>query len=308
MATPPYRGRFAPTPSGPLHFGSLLAAMASYLDAGANGGEWLVRIEDVDPPRIVPGAADRILHTLELYGFQWHGPVMYQSRRGVAYRAALAELSRLGLVYRCVCSRKALLENARRGVDGLVYPGVCRALNLATRQAALRFRAPAGRVIFADAIQGRVACDLATECGDFVLQRADGVYGYQLAVVVDDAEQGISHIMRGADLLTSTPRQIALQQALGLPSIRYAHLPVALDRHGDKLSKQTLATAIDDRQPLPALKLAARFLGLAPPVDLAGLDEFWHWAVAAWPSRLVRPLRGYRQPLVILDIKMVANG
>ncbi|NCS65389.1 MAG: tRNA glutamyl-Q(34) synthetase GluQRS [Hydrogenophilales bacterium CG03_land_8_20_14_0_80_62_28] len=294
MAPPLYRGRFAPTPSGPLHFGSLVAAMASYLDACAHGGEWLVRMEDVDPPRVAPGAADRILHTLELYGFQWHSPVMYQSRRGAAYCAALAELQRLGQVYRCICSRKTLTENARRGVDGLVYPGACRALNLDTKHAGMRFRMPAGRAIFDDAIQGRVACDLVTECGDFILQRADGVYSYQLAVTVDDAEQGISHVVRGADLLTSTPRQIALQQALGLPAVRYAHLPVALDEHGDKLSKQTLATAIDAADPLPALKIAACFLGLMPPAGLANPDEFWRWAVAAWPSRIARPVRGYR--------------
>lgn len=294
MAPPPYRGRFAPTPSGPLHFGSLVAAMASYLDARSNDGEWLVRIEDVDPPRVIPGSADHILRTLEAFGFRWTGPVMYQSRRNEAYQAALAELQRLGLTYRCTCSRKTLAEMAVRGVDGPVYPGRCRTGETASGPAAIRFAIPAGRIAFDDAVQGRVACDLAAECGDFVLQRADGVYSYQLAVVVDDAEQAISHIVRGADLLTSTPRQIVLQQALGLPAIRYAHLPVALDEHGDKLSKQTLAAPVAAADPLTSLQAAASFLGLAVPADLAGLDELWAWAAATWPLLTLPPLRGRR--------------
>jgi glutamyl-Q tRNA(Asp) synthetase len=294
MAPPSYRGRFAPTPSGPLHFGSLVAAMASYLDARARSGEWLVRVEDVDPPRVVPGSADRILRTLEAIGFRWNGPVMYQSRRAEAYRAALAELQRLGLAYRCTCSRKALAETAVRGVDGPVYPGHCRERDAGSGPAAIRFAVPEIRIVFDDAVQGRVACDLAAECGDFVLQRADGVYSYQLAVVVDDAEQAISHIVRGADLLTSTPRQIALQQALGLPILRYTHLPVVLDELGDKLSKQTLATPVDETAPLATLKAAARFLGLSAPADLANPDEFWAWATAAWPQLILPPLRGRR--------------
>jgi glutamyl-Q tRNA(Asp) synthetase len=294
MAPQGYRGRFAPTPSGPLHFGSLVAAMASYLDARSHDGAWLVRMEDVDPPREMPGSADRILRTLEALGFQWEGPVMYQSQRGEAYRAALSELHRLGLIYRCACSRKTLSEGARRGVDGPVYPGTCRDQAVANGSAALRLRVPEGRIVFDDAVQGRVACDPVQECGDFVLQRADGVYAYQLAVVVDDADQAITHIVRGADLLTSSPRQIVLQQALSLPSIRYAHLPVVLDEHGDKLSKQTLAAPVDDERPLAALKASACFLGLTPPADLVNPDEFWRWAIAGWPSRIVRPVRGYR--------------
>jgi glutamyl-Q tRNA(Asp) synthetase len=294
MALPTYRGRFAPTPSGPLHFGSLVTAMASYLDARANDGEWLVRIEDVDPPREAPGAAERILRTLEAFGFEWDGPIMYQSRRGDAYRAALAELQRLDLVYRCNCSRKQLAETAQRGVDGLIYPGICRELNVSSKDSALRFRTPVERVVFDDLIQGQVACDLIEECGDFVLQRADRVYSYQLAVVVDDAEQAITHIVRGADLLTSTPRQIVLQQALGLPSIRYAHLPVALGEHGDKLSKQTLAAPIDNEMPLAALEAVACFMGLRPPDRFTSTDEFWRWSCSAWSLRVLRPVCGYR--------------
>jgi glutamyl-Q tRNA(Asp) synthetase len=289
-----YRGRFAPTPSGPLHFGSLVAAMASYLDARSQDGAWLVRMEDLDPPREMPGAAGGILRTLERFGFQWDGPVMYQSRRGEAYRAALSELQRLGLVYRCICTRKILAETAHQGLDGPVYPGTCRDRAVPEGPAAQRFRVPTGRVVFNDTVQGRVACDLTRECGDFVLQRADGIYSYQLAVVVDDAEQAISHIVRGADLLTSTPRQIALQQALGLPPVRYAHLPVALDEQGAKLSKQTLASPVDAENPLPSLAAAASFLGLKVPTDLASRDEFWAWAAGAWQRHALPPLRGFR--------------
>lgn len=294
MTTTPYRGRFAPSPSGPLHFGSLVAAMASYLDARSRGGEWLVRMEDVDPPRVVPGAADGILRTLDRFGFAWDGTVLYQSRRGEAYRAALEELRRLGLAYPCTCSRKTLAGTARRGVDGPVYPGTCRTLRRTSGPVALRFVVPLGRITFVDAVQGVVACDIAEECGDFVLRRADGVYTYQLAVVVDDAEQGITDIVRGADLLTSTPRQIALQQALGLPSLRYAHLPVALDEHGDKLSKQTQAQAVDEAKPLAGLRAAAAFLGMPTPAGIVDRDAFWRWAVDAWLGRNVAPIRGYR--------------
>jgi glutamyl-Q tRNA(Asp) synthetase len=293
---PRYRGRFAPTPSGPLHFGSLVAALGSYLDALSQDGAWLLRIEDVDAPRVVPGAADAILRALEAHGFEWHGAVMWQSRRAEAYRATLDDLRRLGLVYACGCSRKALAESARRGIDGPVYPGTCRARRLADAGHALRFRVPATRIVFMDRQQGAVACDIARECGDFVARRADGVYAYHLAAVVDDAEQGISDIVRGADLLASTPRHIALQAALGLATPTYRHLPVVLDGRGDKLSKQTLATAIDNTRPLAGLRAAGAFLGLATresPDDLAG---FWIWARTAWRSAPGQALRGKRWP------------
>jgi glutamyl-Q tRNA(Asp) synthetase len=294
MANPAYRGRFAPTPSGPLHFGSLVAALGSYLEARSRAGEWLVRIEDVDPPRVVAGSADGILRTLESFGFEWDGAVMYQSRRGEAYRAALEDLRRLGLVYPCSCSRKHLAETARRGIDGPVYPGTCRARHDRDSALAQRFRTPEARMVFQDDLLGRIACDLASECGDFVLRRADGVFTYQLAVVVDDAEQGISHVVRGADLLTSTPRQICLQQALDLATPAYLHLPVALDEHGDKLSKQTLAQPVEAAHPIAALTTAARFLGLVPAAGIGSVTEFWPAALAAWPGRRRPPIRGRR--------------
>lgn len=297
MAPPAYRGRFAPTPSGPLHFGSLVAALGSYLEARSRHGAWLLRIEDVDPPRVVAGSADTILRTLDTFGFEWDGPVVYQSHRTEAYRAALADLRRLDLVYACSCSRKQLAETARRGIDGPVYPGTCRTRHAHDGHLAQRFRVPDARITFRDGLLGRVACDMAQECGDFVLRRADGVYTYQLAVVVDDAEQDISHIVRGADLLTSTPRQIVLQQALGLPTPNYLHLPVALDERGDKLSKQTLAQPVDPAQPLPALQAAAAFLGLSPEPAPASLAEFWLAATAAWPDQLLPPIRGRRPNL-----------
>ncbi|MDD5365063.1 MAG: tRNA glutamyl-Q(34) synthetase GluQRS [Gallionellaceae bacterium] len=294
MAMPAYRGRFAPTPSGPLHFGSLVAALGSYLEARSHDGAWLLRIEDVDPPRVAAGSADAILHTLEAFGFEWDGPVMYQSRRGEAYRAAVDELWHLGLVYACACSRKQLSEVARRGVDGPVYPGTCRTRQHADRALAQRFRVPDSRVIFHDNLLGHVACNVASECGDFVLRRADGIYSYQLAVVVDDAEQGVSHVVRGADLLTSTPRQIVLQQALDLPTPAYLHLPVAFDEQGAKLSKQTLAQPVESASPLAALRAAARFLGLALPADIDTSAGFWQAALAAWPGHSPPPIRGRR--------------
>lgn len=294
MKPPAYRGRFAPTPSGPLHIGSLVAALGSYLDACAQGGEWLVRIEDVDPPRVVPGAADAILHALDRFGFEWQGSVVYQSQRAEAYAVALARLAEAGQIYSCACTRKHLADHARRGVDGAVYPGTCRHQPPGRAGQAQRFRVPDIRVVFQDACLGRVACALAWECGDFVLRRADGVTSYQLAVVVDDAEQGISHVVRGADLLPSTPRQIALQTALGLPTPNYAHLPVVLDDHGDKLSKQTLARAIDPAHPVSALRQAARFLALDQASTAGDLAEFWPAAIQDWHRRRHQPIRGRR--------------
>lgn len=287
----PHRGRFAPTPSGPLHFGSLVAALGSCLDARAHGGEWLVRMEDVDPPRVAAGAADAILRTLEAYGFEWDGPVMWQGRRGEAYQAALEKLRSAGRVYGCACTRKIIAEAALIGVDGPVYPGTCRG-RPAREGTARRFLAPDRRVAFQDLLLGRVACDVADECGDFVLKRADGVFTYQLAVVVDDAEQGISHIVRGADLLASTPRQIVLQEALGYPTPAYLHLPVVLDALGEKLSKQTLAAPLDDANPLPALLRASRFLGMEAEDGVGNLAEFWSWGRQQWRREDLPAVRG----------------
>lgn len=290
MSTP-YRGRFAPTPSGPLHFGSLVAALASYLEARSHDGKWLLRIEDVDPPRIVAGAGAGIVRTLAAHGFEWDDDVLYQSGRSEAYQAALARLVDLGRAYPCVCSRKRLAELAEPGVDGPVYPGTCRG-RYADAAGATRFLLPEQRVVFHDTLLGRVACDVTRECGDFVLQRADGVFSYQLAVVVDDAEQGITHIVRGADLLTSTPRQIVLQQALGYPTPAYTHLPVVLNSRGEKLSKQTLAAPLDDADPLPALRLAGQFLGI-PEIGQVGSATAWlTQAIRLWPEAATPPLRG----------------
>jgi glutamyl-Q tRNA(Asp) synthetase len=290
-----YRGRFAPSPTGPLHFGSLVAALGSYLDAMAHGGEWLVRMEDLDPPREVPGAADHLLATLEGFGFEWSGAVLYQSTRQAAYEAALERLRGQGALYRCHCTRKAIALAA--GVNGrtqsgrhaspdapageLVYPGTCRRLQRPAVSAyAERLRVADEIVGFMDALQGPIEQSLQREVGDFVLRRSDGLYAYQLAVVVDDAEQGITDIVRGADLLDSTPRQIFLARQLGFAVPRYLHLPVAVNAAGEKLSKQTRAMAIDaTRAPARALCAALRFLGHEPPHDAASWP---HREVLAW--------------------------
>jgi len=290
-----YSGRFAPSPTGPLHFGSLVAALGSCLLARYAHGKWLLRMEDVDTPRNVPGAAAEILRALEAFGFAWDGEVLYQSARREAYRAALDELLERGLAYPCACSRSEVEKAAAgRGVDGgAVYAGTCRGGLAAGRKArAIRFRVPDGErseVSFIDRLQGRHMQDLAREVGDFVIKRADGPFAYQLAVVVDDAFQGISHVVRGADLIDSTPRQIALQSALGVPHPSYLHLPVAVNAAGEKLSKQTRAPALDISRPAPQLVAALRFLGQAPPLQLARADvaEVWRWAGEAFdPARL----------------------
>lgn len=283
----PYCGRFAPSPTGPLHFGSLIAAVGSRLDALAHGGRWMVRMEDVDAPRNVPGAAEDILRTLEGFGFEWDGAVLWQSQRHAAYAEALSRLRATGDVYPCTCSRREIADSATRpAIDGgLVYPGTCRDNRPdAGRTPAWRLRVAATGVSFEDRLQGRVAQSLAQDVGDFVLLRADGQYAYQLAVVVDDADQGITDVVRGADLLASTPRQIWLQQRLGVPTPRYAHLPVAANAAGEKLSKQTLAKAVQVAEAPAALTRALAFLGQDPPPDLARapLDAVWHWARAHW--------------------------
>ena len=290
---PPYRGRFAPSPTGPLHFGSLVAAIASYCDARAAGGLWLLRIEDVDQPRKRPGAEALILATLEHYGFAWDGEIARQSERTARYAAALDRLRASGDAYECACSRREL-ETAAIGPGGeRVYPGTCREGIPADRcdrpARAWRVRVGSARVEFRDRLQGAQAQELAADVGDFVVRRADGLYAYQLAVVVDDALQEITHVVRGADLLVSTPRQIFLQQRLGLASPSYLHVPVAINAAGEKLSKQTGAAPLPD-DPLPALFAAWRFLGQPLPDRSGAPDstaEFWSWAIAAWnPARL----------------------
>jgi glutamyl-Q tRNA(Asp) synthetase len=285
LLNPAPRGRFAPSPTGPLHFGSLVAAVGSYLDARARGGEWLVRIEDVDTPRVVPGAADDILRTLEAAGMAWDGSVVHQSTRGDAYYAALQELRRQAMLYPCACSRREIADSAVAGIEGYVYPGTCRSGLAQSRDArAWRVRTEGAVIAFDDAIQGRVEHDLEQDIGDFVLYRADAVYAYQLAVVVDDAEQGITHVTRGSDLLDSTPRQIHLQNLLGVRTPVYAHLPVAVDAQGRKLSKQTLAKPVHREHIASSLMLALRFLGQQPPGELEGegVDAIREWATRNW--------------------------
>ncbi len=279
-----YRGRFAPSPTGPLHFGSLIAAVASYLDARRHGGEWLVRIEDIDTPRVVAGAADEILRTLGAFGMVWDGPLLWQSGRNPAYEAALRHLSAIGVVYPCGCSRREVADSALYGIEGPVYPGTCRnGLAPGKPPRAVRIDTRNEHIEFADAVQGVVAQDLARDVGDFVLYRADHVFAYQLAVVVDDADQEITHIVRGADLLHSTPRQIYLQRLFGYAVPCYAHVPVAINRAGEKLSKQTRADPVSAADPLPALMAALRFLGHEPPHHASStLPGLWRWAIANW--------------------------
>lgn len=270
-------GRFAPSPSGPLHLGSVITALASHLEARARRGRWLVRIEDIDRQRERPGASDAILRELERLGLAWDGPVLFQHTRLAAYRAAVEQLRAAGLVYACGCSR--------REVGGGIYPGTCRERGLEWRNGrALRLRVPSATVEFRDRLQGFYRQRLDRECGDFVLWRADGDPAYHLAVVVDDAWQGVTEVVRGADLLDSTPGQIHLQRLLGFPCPDYCHLPVALDAAGRKLSKQSADTAVSTAAPSAVLARALAFLGHAPPTSLrdAPAPEMLAWAHAAW--------------------------
>lgn len=280
-----YRGRFAPSPTGPLHFGSLVAAVGSYLQAKANQGVWLVRMEDLDPPREMAGAAEAILHTLERYGLQWDEPVVYQSQRQAAYAEALARLQAHAIAYPCGCSRREIADSSMSGIDGPRYPGTCRAGLPPGRPArSWRVRTDHAPIVFEDRVQGRIERRLARDTGDFVVRRADGFYAYQLAVVVDDAAQGITEVVRGSDLLDSTARQIYLQQRLALPTPTYLHLPVAVNAAGEKLGKQTLAAPLDPVQPIDTLLAALRFLGQSPPPALRqeALETVWAWAIAHW--------------------------
>lgn len=280
-----YRGRFAPSPTGPLHFGSLVAAVGSFLEARTRGGGWLVRMEDPDPPRVVPGAAEEILRALDACGMHWDSPVVRQSARSAAYHSALHRLRAGGMVYSCACSRREIADSAITGIEGFVYTGTCRNGVARGKIARAQRVITRGAVIaFDDALQGHVEHDLESDIGDFVLYRADRVYAYQLAVVIDDAEQGVTDVVRGSDLLDSTSRQIHLQRLLGLPTPHYAHLPVAVGESGEKLSKQTLAAPVDPDRPLPALAAAVTFLGQRPPAGLAraSIAEFWQWALMNW--------------------------
>lgn len=284
---PRYIGRFAPSPTGPLHFGSLVAALGSYLQARQQAGLWFVRIDDLDTPRVVPGAADTILAQLDAFGFEWDGAVVYQHNRRDAYQAALQQLRAQDAVYPCACTRRDLISDAS---GNRIYPGHCRNGIAAGRSArSERVRCKDIAIQFEDCIQGTVSQRLEQFSGDFPVLRADGLHAYHLAVVVDDAAQGVTQVVRGADLLPSTPSQIHLQQLLNLPTPGYCHLPVAYDANGDKLSKQTGAPALDPGQPLPALIQALRHLGLQTPAALehASTSTLWQWAFEHWqmPAR-----------------------
>ena len=294
-----YTGRFAPSPTGSLHFGSLVAAVASYCDAKANNGQWIVRMEDLDKPREVAGAADTILQQLESFGFEWDGEIFFQSQRTAIYEEYLYRLKRNGFVYACTCSRKEIADSGiLSGVDGTIYRKTC-----FNKKDSNNFNASASHmnpsawridvdhansIGFHDAIQGEISQILKTDVGDFILKRKDGFFAYQLAVVVDDAAQGITHVVRGADLLDSTPRQIYLQHLLDFAMPHYAHVPIACNLAGEKLSKQTLAKSIDTNMCSQFYRQllfeVLSFLGQNPPLELNNitLNEAWRWAITHW--------------------------
>ncbi|PMU08148.1 MULTISPECIES: tRNA glutamyl-Q(34) synthetase GluQRS [unclassified Pseudomonas] len=279
----PYIGRFAPTPSGHLHFGSLVAALASYLDARSVGGRWLMRMEDLDPPREEPGAQAAILNALESYGFEWDGEMVRQSDRHDAYAEVLNRLFNHGLAYACTCSRKQL--EPYHGI----YPGFCRNAGHDTKDAAIRLRVPELEYHFIDRVQGEYRQHLGREVGDFVIRRRDGLYAYQLAVVLDDAWQGVTDIVRGADLLDSTPRQLYLQELLGLPEPRYLHIPLITQPDGNKLGKSYRSPPLTEDQATPLLLRALRALGHNPGAELAYATprEVLNWGIAHWDAGLI---------------------
>ena len=286
MSNTVYRGRFAPSPTGPLHFGSLIAAVGSYLQARSQQGQWLLRMEDLDRPRCSEVAAGQILYALEGYGFEWDGEILYQSRRDSIYREFTEQLRHQDHLYVCGCSRREIEQRiTTEQLTAGIYPGTCRTRHLPDRpQTALRLLVESGETGFVDAIQGPLIQQLQQQVGDFVLRRADGLYAYQLAVVVDDALQGITEVVRGSDLLDNTPRQIYLQGLLDLSTPGYAHLPIAVNRDGQKLSKQTHAPALELSRPQKSLLQVLRFLGQQPPEELtdARLSELWSWAIEHW--------------------------
>ena len=278
----PYIGRFAPSPTGPLHFGSLLAAVASYLQARVNRGQWLLRVEDIDPPREQPGSDKQIIDALEAYGFEWDGPVTYQSRFADRHEALVQRLLNDGHGYTCSCSRRDL-AGARRSPLGVIYPGTCRSGSRDT-DVAIRVRTDDEAIRFEDALQGEQAHRLESESGDFVIKRRDGLIAYQLAVVADDHDQGITEVVRGIDLLDSTPRHIHLQRLLGLKTPDYFHFPVAENSDGQKLSKLTGAKEIELQEVHPVLVRALDALGQRPPENLgaSSLGSIWEWAADHW--------------------------
>ena len=282
----PTTGRFAPSPSGPLHFGSLVAALASYCQARSQQGRWLLRIEDVDTPRVVSGSDQQILRDLEAFGFAWDGPVLYQSDQFEQYRFYLEQLLARGDCYGCECSRRILREQgARSGPLGQIYPGNCRRKNLPSAGHSIRLNtAAANTVSFVDQVYGEFGLNLPESVGDFVLRRADNIFAYHLAVVVDDELQGVDEVVRGADLLENTCLHIFLQHKLGFTNPRYMHIPLVNNAQGVKLSKQTGANPIDHRHASRQLLAALSHLGQSPEVDLqhASPEEVLTWAITNW--------------------------
>lgn len=293
-------GRFAPSPTGPLHFGSVVAAVGSYCLARRDGGRWLLRMEDLDPPRVVPGAADEILSALDNLGLHWDGDVVWQSQRKEAYLAALERLRDKGLVFDCTCTRKEIILSAPHpGEDGPVYPGTCRT-GIATdrKPRALRIEVPQEQVHFCDGVFGPVQQVLSDAVGDFVLRRADGLFAYQLAVVVDDAAAGVNQVVRGADLLLSTPRQIFLYACLGHPVPHYIHLPMVLGSNGKKISKRNGSVLLDyEGRATDLIARSLALLGQPVPEALRGAPpaELLSWAVQCFePGNIPVTAEGLR--------------
>ena len=284
-----YTGRFAPSPTGDLHIGSLSAAVASYLHARRAGGEWLVRIEDIDPPREVPGAATAILKTLEAFHLEWDRDVRYQSSHLAEYAAAARSLLEDGSAFSCSCTRSELRQKTEPGRLGARYPGLCRNRSTHDRPTAIRVRVDPGAVTFTDGLQGDQAYDLAALTGDYLIFRKDALPAYHLAVVLDDVDQGITHVVRGTDLLAATAVHIHLQRTLRVATPRYVHVPIIVNAAGQKLSKQTGAQPVDEVDVAERAMDALAYLGLKPPRDLQGAPprELWPWAVENWrPSTL----------------------
>lgn len=289
-----YRGRFAPSPTGPLHFGSLVTAVGSYLEAKSHNGEWLVRIENLDKPREIPAASDEILRSLEILGMEWDQEVIYQDNRRDIYEKVLSLLYNSKLIYPCICTRKEIADSSVTGVSGPIYPGTCRDnAQKKDRTGAIRIKTNNNNIELTDSLYGLIGQKLESEIGDFILRRSDGIHAYQLAVVVDDAAQDITNVVRGADLLDSTPRQIYLQQLLGYKTPFYMHLPVVTDKQGKKLSKQTKAVFLDLSNPIKELIKALNFLGQEPPIELSEgtVSSFWGWAIQNWHPEKIHKKR-----------------
>ena len=287
-----YIGRFAPSPTGPMHFGSLVTAVASYLDAKHQNGLWKIRIEDLDQPRVVKQSDKAILNTLHQHGFQWDDEIIYQSHRIDIYEEYASHLNQKENTYFCECSRKEIADSALAGIDGMIYPGTCRDKKLDSQYHALRIKAEDICMAFKDKIQGVIQQNILKDFGDFILKRSDGIYAYQLAVVIDDALQNINNIVRGADLIDSTLRQIYLQKKLSLPSIHYAHIPIAT-LNQKKLSKENQSTPIDHSNIKDNLIACLKFLGQDYEIIKKenALTNFWATAMKLWDISLVPKIK-----------------